>query len=135
MARRRVEPLREVLGPLEADVMEVIWGLDEVTVRDVYAELRKTRPIAYTTVMTTMSRLSDKGLLRRAETQPAHRYSPLVSREQYARSTVKSVVDWLVSQFGHPAVSYFLDRVEKQDRRALDSLRESIRQREADEEK
>lgn len=135
MARRRVEPLREVLGPLEADVMEVIWDLDEVTVRDVYAELRKIRRIAYTTVMTTMSRLSDKGLLRRSETQPAHRYSALVSREQYARSTVKSVVDWLVDQFGHPAVSYFLDRVEKQDQRAIESLRESIRQREADEEK
>lgn len=135
MARRRVEPLREVLGPLEADVMEVIWGLDEVTVRDVYAQLRKTRRIAYTTVMTTMSRLSDKGLLRRSETQPAHRYSPLVSREQYARSTVKSVVDWLVNQFGHPAVSYFLDRVERDDQRVIETLREAIRQREANEEK
>jgi predicted transcriptional regulator len=81
-------------------------------------------------VMTTMGRLAEKGLLRREEEHPAHRYFPIISREQYARSTVKSVVDWLVNHFRDPAVAYFLDRVEEEDKEVIESLREAIAQRE-----
>ncbi len=131
MTARRRQPLAAVLGPLEAEVMEIIWDRGEVTVRDVYRELKRARPIAYTTVMTTMGRLSDKGLLRRKEDHPAHKYSPHVSREQYATSTVKSVVDWLVNQFRDPAVAYFLDRVEQEDERVIEDLKQAISQRES----
>ena len=129
MTPRRRHTLAEVLGPLEAEVMEVTWDEGEVTVRDVHETLSKSRPVAYTTVMTTMGRLADKGLLRRVEDQRAHRFTPLLSREQYADSTVKSVVDWLVSQFRDPAVAYFLDRVEEEDERVIQALKEAIDQR------
>jgi predicted transcriptional regulator len=128
-AARRRHSLSEVLGPLEAEIMDVVWDESEVTVRDVHRALNEQRPIAYTTVMTTLGRLTDKGLLRRAEDHPAHRFSPLVSREQYARSTVKSVVDWLVSHFPDPAVAYFVDRVEEDDEHVIERLREAIEQR------
>ena len=126
---RRKHSLSEVLGPLEAEIMDVVWDENDVTVRDVHRKISKKRQIAYTTVMTTLGRLTDKGLLRRVEDQPAHRFSPLVTREQYARSTVKSVVDWLVSHFPDPAVSYFVDRVEEEDERVIERLREAIEQR------
>jgi predicted transcriptional regulator len=129
MAPRRKHSLSEVLGPLEAEIMDVVWDEGEVTVRDVHRTLNRDRDIAYTTVMTTLGRLADKGLLRRVEAQPAHRFSPLVSREQYARSTVKSVVDWLVNHFPDPAVSYFIDRVEEEDEEVIDRLRRAIEQR------
>jgi predicted transcriptional regulator len=131
MAPRRKQPLTNVLGPLEDDVMGIVWDRGEVTVRDVHQALSQLRPIAYTTVMTTMGRLADKGMLRRNEDQTAHRYSVLMTREQYERSTVKSVVDWLVSQFRDPAVAYFLDRVEREDEVLIESLREAVRQRES----
>ena len=129
MAPRRRHTLAEVLGPLEAEVMEVTWDLGEVTVRDVHEALNASRAVAYTTVMTTMGRLADKGLLRRVEDQRAHRFTPLLSREQYADSTVKSVVDWLVSQFRDPAVAYFLDRVEENDEKVIAALKDAIDQR------
>lgn len=128
MPRRR-QPLSDVLGPLEAEVMEIIWDRGEVTVRDVHRVLSARREIAYTTVMTTMGRLSDKKLLSRIEDQPAHRYVALLSREQYANSTVKNVVDWLVNHFRDPAVAYFIDRVEEEDSDVIESLREAIEQR------
>jgi predicted transcriptional regulator len=128
-AARRKHSLSEVLGPLEAEIMDVVWDEGEVTVRDVHGALNEKRSIAYTTVMTTLGRLTDKGLLRRVEAQPAHRFSALLTREQYARSTVKSVVDWLVSHFPDPAVSYFVDRVEEEDERVIERLREAIEQR------
>jgi predicted transcriptional regulator len=131
MPPRRREPLANVLGPLEAQVMEIIWALDEVTVRDVHRALLKKRNIAYTTVMTTMGRLADKGLLKRTEDHPAHRYRPLLTRDQYARSTVKNVVDWLVNHFRDPTVAYFIDRVEAEDEAVIDSLREAIDQQRA----
>jgi predicted transcriptional regulator len=129
MTPRRRQPLAQVLGPLEADIMEVVWARGEVTVRDVHRALSGQRDIAYTTVMTTLGRLADKGLLQRIESQPAHRYLPLVSKEQYAASTVHSVVDWLVSHFPDPAVAYFVDRVEKEDEEVIDRLREAIERR------
>lgn len=129
MTPRRKHSLAEVLGPLEAEIMDVVWDTDEVTVRDVHKALGASRPLAYTTVMTTLGRLADKGLVRRIEDQPAHRYVPLVTREQYARSTVKSVVDWLVNHFPDPAVAYFIDRVEKEDVEVIDRLRDAIDQR------
>lgn len=131
MAARRRHTLAEVLGPLEAEIMEVVWESREVTVRDVHDSLKESRPIAYTTVMTTLGRLSDKGLLRRIEDQPAHRYVPVVSREQYARSTVKSVVDWLVTHFPDPAVAYLIDRVSKEDEQVIERLKQAIEQRKA----
>ncbi|MDQ3618533.1 MAG: BlaI/MecI/CopY family transcriptional regulator [Actinomycetota bacterium] len=129
MTARRKHTLAEVLGPLESEIMDVVWDHAEVTVRDVHESLTATRPIAYTTVMTTLGRLAEKGLVKRLEDQPAHRYRPLVSREQYARSTVRSVVDWLVDRFPDPAVAYLVDAVEKEDDQVVDRLREAIEQR------
>ena len=125
MSRKRRQPFSAVLGPLESEVMRAVWDGGEVTVRDVQLTLSSSRPVAYTTVMTTMGRLADKGFLRRIEAQPAHRYTALVSRDQYARSAVKSVLDWLVGQFGDPAVAHFLDSPEA-DSQLLASLREAI---------
>lgn len=131
MAPRRGQPLEAVLGPLESEVMEVVWARGEVTVRDVRQVLKGARPIAYTTVMTTMGRLADKGFLRRVESYPAHRYSPLLSRDQYASSAVKSILDWLVGQFRDPAVAYFVDSVEGENWEVIESLRKAIEQRRA----
>lgn len=119
--------LEGLLGPLETEVMEAVWRLGETTVRDVHAELAKGRIIAYTTVMTTMARLASKGLLDRDTSGLAHRYRPSLTREDYARSTVTSVVDWLVDSFPEPAMSYFVKVIDDgTDAPALDGLRDRI---------
>jgi predicted transcriptional regulator len=129
MTARRKHELSEVLGPLETEIMEVVWDEGEVTVRDVHQVLRKRRAIAYTTVMTTMGRLADKSILTRIEEQPAHRYYPAMSRDEYASSTVKSVVDWLVTRFPEPAAAYLIDRVGREDEKVIEQLRRAIEQR------
>ena len=80
-AARRKHTLAEVLGPLENEIMEVVWDKGDVTVRDVHESLQQKRSIAYTTVMTTLGRLADKQFLRRIEDQPAHHYVAIVSRD------------------------------------------------------
>lgn len=126
MAKRKPE-LQGLLGPLETEVMEAVWRLGESTVRDVHAELAEQRDLAYTTIMTTMARLASKGLLARDTSGLAHRYRPTVSREEYARSTVTSVVDWLVDSFPEPAMSYFVDVIDDgSDPTVLEALRAKI---------
>ena len=126
MPKRRTQ-LDGVLGPLETDVMEAVWTLGDTTVRNVHESLARGRRIAYTTVMTTMGRLASKGLLIRDTSGLAHRYRATVSREEYAKSTVHSVVDWLVNSFPEPAISYFVDVVNDGDDPAMmAALRQKI---------
>ena len=107
--------------------MEAVWDSGEATVRDVHAALNRRRRIAYTTVMTTMGRLAGKGLLARDTSELAHRYRPTLSREEYAQSTVHSVVDWLVHSFPEPAISYFVEVVnDGEDPAVVHALRAKI---------
>jgi predicted transcriptional regulator len=128
MARRN-DPIETLLGPLEQDVMEAVWQLGESTVRDVHGLLAADRTIAYTTVMTTMSRLATKGLLVRDTAGLAHRYRAAVSREKYARSTVEGVMGWLMDRFPEPAAAYLADVVEHADPQSLAELKAAVERR------
>lgn len=126
MGKRRSQ-LDGLLGPLETEVMEAVWELGETTVRDVHAYLAERRELAYTTVMTTMARLAGKGLLERDTSNLAHRYRPSLTREDYAQTTVTSVVDWLVDSFPEPAMSYFVELVnDEADPQLMDTLRDKV---------
>lgn len=73
--------------------MKVVWRLDKATVRDVYEALRETRPIAYTTVMTMMKILEDKGYLKKALVDRAHVYRPAQKRQQVVGAMVRDFLD------------------------------------------
>lgn len=130
---RRSAHLERLLGPLEQDVMDVVWRLRDATVRDVHADLAATREIAYTTVMTTMSRLARKGMLERDTADLAHRYRPALSREQYGRGAVGDVLAWMLDRYPEPAVAYLTDMVDELDDMTLDELREAVARRRAQE--
>ena len=130
---RRSSSIETLLGPLEQDVMDVVWRMRDVTVRDVHVELSATREIAYTTVMTTMSRLARKGILLRDTADLAHRYRPVVSRDQYARGAVGDVLSWLLERYPEPAVAYLADVVDELDDVTLDQLRDAVARRRAQE--
>src|SRR5438552_8249711 len=76
--------LAKLLGPLELAIMELMWARGPATVRDIVAALRPERVLAHTTVMTTMTHLVEKGLLRRAPLdRRTHLYEAALSREQF----------------------------------------------------
>ncbi|WP_374712859.1 BlaI/MecI/CopY family transcriptional regulator [Symbiobacterium terraclitae] len=98
------------LGPLEADVMRLVWEKGEVQVDDVHQALLADREIAYTTVMTVMTRLTRKGLLTRRKHGRAYLYRAARRREEMAESTLQ---EWSQRFFGGrvlPAVSFLLGR-------------------------
>jgi BlaI family penicillinase repressor len=81
------------LTPQELAIMKVVWRLETATVRDVYEELRAKRSIAYTTVMTMMRILEEKGYLKKSAEDRAHVYAPSKPRQQVIGAMVRDFVD------------------------------------------
>ncbi len=81
------------MGQLEAAVMDRLWSWDHsANVRDVLEDLQRDRTIAYTTVMTVMDNLYQKGFLTRELDGRAYRYSTAESREQYTARIMEEVL-------------------------------------------
>lgn len=96
----------KVLGPLEAEVMRVAWDADgALTVRELMERLnaRRAEPLAYTTVMTVMSRLAEKGVLRRRRDGRGYRYEPTTG--DVAGIAVRAVM----RDFGDAAMAHFVE--------------------------
>lgn len=81
------------LGELEADIMSVVWRLGSATVKDVFEELYFENRLAYTTIMTVMSRLANKGILKQDKRSTAFVYTPNVSKEDVASSIINNVIE------------------------------------------
>jgi predicted transcriptional regulator len=81
------------LTPQELAIMKIVWRKDEATVRDVYEALRESRPVAYTTVMTMMRILQEKGYLTRVAQERAHLYRPARPRQQVVGAMLRDFVD------------------------------------------
>ena len=69
------------IPPLELEAMKVLWDLGQATVRQVQVEMSRRRPLAYTTVMTLLDRLTRRGAAERRKQGRAHLYHPLLARE------------------------------------------------------
>jgi predicted transcriptional regulator len=82
-----------VLTPQELAIMKVVWRLDKATVRDVYEAMRQTRTVAYTTVMTMMKILEEKGYLKKTLVDRAHVYKPAQRRQQVVGAMVRDFLD------------------------------------------
>jgi predicted transcriptional regulator len=121
--------LRKILGDLEADIMEVIWARGQATVHDVHERLAADRELAYTTVMTVMSRLADKGLLEKWKDGAAYVYVPAASKEEFTRRTVGTVLSELLDDFTAPVMSQFVDLVGEQDDSAIEALAKAIEEK------
>lgn len=124
--------IRQALGDLEADIMEQCWKNSPTSVRDVHQTLAKNRSIAYTTVMTVMSRLAEKGLLRREQHGRAYLYVPACSREEFCSETISTVMQGLLGEFGEPVLTHFVDTVGSQDAGKLDELMRLIEQKKSE---
>ena len=124
--------LGKFLGDLELDVLRLVWGHGEATVREIRSALSRRRPLAYTTIMTVMVRLTDKGLLRRRKLGRAFLYSTKRTREELAADLAGDVARALVADFGDMAIVQFVKEVASVDPAALARLAELARAEEPD---
>ena len=117
----------ELLGPLEARIMEAGWAgqlPDPFVVRDVHELLAD---LAYTTVMTTVSRLASKGVLdvERSQSARAHRYRVAEQPRQMIERLSRAEAGRAVARFGDAAFAAFaaeLNRLTPAQRERLGRL-------------
>jgi len=112
----------------ELAIMKVIWRLETPTVRAVYEALRKTRPIAYTTVMTMMNVLEDKGYLQKKSNGRAHVYTPTKPRHQVVGAMVRDFVDRVFDGASAPLLVHLAkdSRLTERQRKAVQKIIEEM---------
>lgn len=118
--------LRTVFGPLEADIMEVLWQRSPATPSEVRDALASTRELAYTTVMTVLTRLHEKGFLSRQKEGRAFSYTPTKSKVELLSERASSAIRALSKAGPAPALSYFVDAASALDADQLAALEQEI---------
>ncbi|MEF3274242.1 MAG: BlaI/MecI/CopY family transcriptional regulator [Chloroflexus sp.] len=121
--------LVKVLGPLETEIMQILWQEGSSTVKKVHRRLAQQRDIAYTTVMTTMSRLADKGVLRREREGLAYVYTPVISEDEFVNMVVQQVLDGLLDDYSDTAIAYMVDYLAQNNPSELRRLQREISRR------
>lgn len=123
------DPLRAAFGHLERDVMEIMWQVEAVSVRDVQQRLPRTP--AYTTVMTTLDRLFKKGFVGRVRQGRAFVYTAAHSREQVEAAVTAGLLTGFLEESSRavPLLSNLVDVVAEQDEALLDQLDALVREK------
>ncbi|MFH8490361.1 BlaI/MecI/CopY family transcriptional regulator [Streptomyces longisporoflavus] len=111
------------LGELEDSVMTRVWKWNRpVTVREVLEDLQQERSIAYTTVMTVLDNLHQKGWVRREAEGRAYRYEAVSTRAAYAAALMNEA--WSRSDNPAAALVAFFGMMSAEQREALsDAMR------------
>jgi len=113
----------------ELEIMHVVWEIDGGTVRQVHEILNQQRPLAYTTVMTMMNILEEKGHLSRSKEGRAYRYEPVRPKSQVISGMVDDFVGRVFEGSAAPLV-VSLVKDKKLSKKDLDEIARMIRETE-----
>ncbi|SYZ74178.1 Transcriptional repressor, CopY family (fragment) [Candidatus Zixiibacteriota bacterium] len=109
--------LEKFWGKLEAELLEIIWSNGPMTVKRALFFIRKKRLYAYTTIMTMMNHLVNKGILRREKQGHSFMYYPTVSKDEFLRSAADEIISGLLADFPEIAEPLISDRSKRLKRR------------------
>ncbi|MGE5624719.1 MAG: BlaI/MecI/CopY family transcriptional regulator [Bacillota bacterium] len=95
MSPRRPNPTDQLPEPTEAEleVLRVLWQQGECTVRQVHEILSRGNPVAYTTVLTTLQIMHQKGLVKRDASERAHVYAAGLSQRRAQKRFLGKILD------------------------------------------
>jgi len=119
---------KAVLTGQELEIMKIVWERGSATVRDVYEELLKSRKIAYTTVMTMMGTLEQKGRLTKTTRDRAYVYTPTESRGQVVGNMVNEFVSRVFDGSAKPLLVHLAEE-HKISPKELDEIRAILKKR------
>ena len=132
-ARQRFRPERTgiagPLGELEAEVMNQVWTNGEMgyLAADIQSALSVAHNVALTTVLTTLDRLLQKGIVTREREGKAYRYHAAVTERQLEQRIVTGVLNKLIARFPKAVATYFSQAdTDANESASLDELARSI---------
>jgi BlaI family penicillinase repressor len=103
-----MRPKSRTLTEQELEIMKVVWELQTATVRDVYEALLRRRKIAYTTVMTMMNILEEKGYLKKRAEDKAHVYRAAQPKAKVIRAMVQEFVERVFNGSAEPLLVHLV---------------------------
>lgn len=122
------------ISNLEADIMKIVWDNEKISVREVHEimlrkEMEKKEQgfIPYTTVMSTMTTLAEKGLLRQDKSAKTYIYTANVDRKELSKNIIMSVADKLLNSTSSGMVSNFLSDSKNIDNKTIEKLLDEIK--------
>ena len=117
-----------VLTIQELEIMKIVWRSGASTVRGVYEDLLERRKIAYTTVMTMMNILEQKGYLKKTQKDRAYVYQATRPQKQVIRGMVREFVDRVFNGSAEPLLLHLVEdrRLSESD---LDEIRRLLREK------
>jgi predicted transcriptional regulator len=119
---------KPVLTSQELEIMKIVWKSGASTVRGVYEDLLDRRKIAYTTVMTMMNILEQKGYLKKTQKDRAYVYQATRPQKQVIRGMVREFVDRVFNGSAEPLLLHLVEdrRLSEDD---LDEIRRLMREK------
>jgi predicted transcriptional regulator len=113
-------------GQLESLVMNALWDADDwLTPGEVARRIEREHPVAYTTAMTILVRLWEKGLVERRQQGRAYSYHPVMTRDEMAAQRMHELLDTAGDRTA--ALSHFVSSL---DAKQLGQLRRAVDGRE-----
>jgi len=119
-----MRPKSTTLTGQELEMMKIVWRRESVTVRDVYEELLERRKIAYTTVMSALKTLEQKGYLCTEQRDRAYVYRPTRPKSQVIKGMVREFVQRVFNGSAQPLVVHLLEdhRLTESDLREISRM-------------
>src|SRR3974377_1641080 len=104
-----MRPQKKTLTGQKLEIMKIVWERERATVRDVYEALLERRKVAYTTVMTMMKILEQKGFLKKSQEERAHVYRPANQHRQVGAVMVRNCVNRVFSGSAEPLLVHLVE--------------------------
>ena len=121
------------ISNLEAEIMKIVWEKEKVTVREVHETMLRQEIenkdcdfIPYTTVMSTMTTLAEKKLLKQNKAAKTYIYSAAVDKKELSKSIIQSVSDKLLEESTSGMVSRFLSDSKNLTQKGIEKLMHEI---------
>src|SRR6516225_7090363 len=104
-----MRPRNKTLTAQELEIMKIVWERERATVCDVYEALLERRKVAYTTVMTMMKILEQKGFLKKSQEDRAFVYRPAQPQRQVVGAMVREFVNRVFNGSAEPLLVHLVE--------------------------
>ena len=123
-------PKQLSLGPLEAEILNIIWDLDSVTVKDVHERIISdpNRELAYTSVTTVLRRLTEKGWLACDKSERIFYWRPLLTRSEAQAIEAYEQLQRFLAVGNPEVVAAFADSLDAGNIAQLEAIAKRIRE-------
>lgn len=120
--------LNHFFGPLEAQVMDIVWVHEQVSIKQVHEVVCKEKGLSFNTVMTVMNRLVEKGYLKKKRVIKGYIYKAVQNKEEFLQEQTKEMTRELVGEFGDLMVNHMVEALEEASPELLEKLEEKLNQ-------